>query len=239
MKLINNIIVKTFSLLGLKISRSYKGLFGNQKKYKWIKDMGIKTVIDIGANNGQSALKFNELFPEAMIYSFEPLIDCYLKLNKRLENVKNFKSFNFALGDEIGESTIFHSKFSPSSSLLKMTKLHEDAFPFTKGEVKEKIRINTLDNVEEGLNLEDNILLKIDVQGFEEKVIKGAKKILNRINIIIIETSFKKLYENQPMFSNIYKLLYEKGFEYSGSLGELINPIDGSILQQDSIFIRM
>jgi len=200
--------------------------------------MNIKTVIDVGAHHGESASQFHQLFPCARIYSFEPLRDCFMKLNANMRRVPSFKSFNLALGDAEGKAEIHRSEFSASSSLLKMAGLHKDAFPYSSGEVLETIEVNTLDNMARQLDLEDNILLKIDVQGYEHKVISGARNTLKRTRVIIVETSFAELYEGQPLFSEIYRLLSEHGFVYSGSWGELKSPLNGAPLQQDSIFVR-
>ena len=106
--LIKEFLKKLISLIGINITRTGEGIlgiFGEKKqfaplekdKFKWIQNMNIKTVIDVGAHIGQSALQFHKIFPDAMIYSFEPLHDCFLQLNDKLKNVQNFKSFNLAL----------------------------------------------------------------------------------------------------------------------------------------------
>lgn len=244
--LAKELISKLFFLLGFEITRKSGNItranlkFAPEEKdrYKWIQNMGIKTVIDVGAHNGESASHFHELFPDARIYSFEPLHDCFTQLKDAMKNVTNFKAFNIALGDKEERINIHRSDFTPSSSLLKMAKLHREAFPFSSGESLETTNVNTLDNVAEELDLEDSILLKIDVQGYEHNVIMGSVNILKRVKIIIIETSFHELYEGQPLFSDIYELLYEQGFVYAGSWGELKSPHDGIPLQQDSIFVR-
>jgi FkbM family methyltransferase len=254
--IIRKIVNQLLSFVGLKVTRTGSGIFGSAKKlvrpaeesfklgpsaedkFKWIQGMGIKTVIDVGAHAGESARQFHQIFPDAMIYSFEPLHDCFVELNSVMKNVPDFKSFNLALGDKEGTLDIHRSAFSSSSSLLKMAKLHKEAFPFSSEETRETIHINTLDNVAKELDLEENILLKIDVQGYELKVIDGSKNILNKVKVIIVETSFRELYEGQPLFPEIYELLNRMGFVYSGSWGELKSPLDGATLQQDSIFIR-
>jgi len=200
--------------------------------------MNIKTIIDVGAHAGESALQFHQIFPNVKIYSFEPLHDCFVKLNATMKNVPNFKAFNLALGDAKGRLEMHRSKFSDSSSLLKMGELHKEAFPYSSGESLETVEVDALDNIAQELDLEDNILLKVDVQGYEHKVIMGSRNILNRIKLIIIETSFHELYEGQPLFHDIYELLFKQGFVYAGSWGELKSPLDGVPLQQDSIFIR-
>jgi len=231
-------------ILGGKIKSviSTKGRFkfapSPQDRFKWIQDMNIRTVIDVGAHKGESALQFHKMFPDARIFSFEPIHDCFIELNSTMKNVPNFRSFNLALAENRGELTIHRSEFSPSSSLLKMAKLHKEAFPFSVDEIIETVDIDTLDNIASGLELVDNILLKVDVQGYEDKVILGSTNVLRRIKVIIIETSFCELYEGQPLFSDIYELLNRHSFMYSGSWGDLGSPLDGTPLQQDSIFIR-
>lgn len=205
--------------------------------FKWIRDMGVNTVIDVGAHEGQSALHFHELLPNARIYSFEPLQDCFTRLNANLRDVPGFRSFNLALGDEKGTMSMHRSEYSVSSSLLKMANLHKEAFPHSSGEALETVHVDTLDGMARELDLEDNILLKIDVQGYEAKVIMGGRNTLSRVKVIVVETSFRELYEGQPLFREVYELLCEAGFVYSGSWEELRSPLDGAPLQQDSIFI--
>ncbi|NJO65558.1 MAG: FkbM family methyltransferase [Richelia sp. RM2_1_2] len=78
----------------------------------------------------------------------------------------------------------------------------------------------------------------MDTQGYEDKVLSGGEKIIKSANVIIIETSFVKLYENQPLFNDIYSKLIEWGFSYAGSLEQLVSPHTGKILQADSLFIK-
>jgi FkbM family methyltransferase len=207
-------------------------------KYKWLDALNIKTVLDVGAWEGDSVKQFTGLFPEAAIYSFEPIPDTYKKLKALEKSVPRLKTFNCALGDKEGVMEINRSEFSPSSSLLKMEQSHKDAFPFTAGEWKEEVKIKTLDSFQSELDLQKNVLLKIDVQGFEEHVLKGARAILKEVKVIIIELSFVELYAGQPMFDTIYTLLRNAGFIYSGSWHQLLRPQDGTILQQNGVFLR-
>lgn len=72
-------------------------------KMLWLKSMDIKTIIDIGANTGQFATYIREVFPNAMLYSFEPLLDCYRNLISNFKDSNTFKAFNVALGAETGK----------------------------------------------------------------------------------------------------------------------------------------
>ena len=58
------------------------------------------------------------------------------------------------------------------------------------------------------------------------------------MKVIIIETSYISLYKDQPLFEDVHDYLAKVGFRFHGNLGQLIHPIDGSILQGDSIFIK-
>ena len=230
---IKNKIAQMFLLLGLNVSLVKKN------ELLWLQNMDIKTVIDIGANTGQSAKLFHNILPDSFIYSFEPLDDCFLQLNSNMKNVENFKSFKVALGDEKGLQKMYKNDFTPSSSLLKMDDLHKHLFPFTSQETIETIEIDTLDNIVEKLDLKTNILLKIDVQGFEDKVLIGSINTLKHIKVIIIEATFKELYKGQSLFSDIYDILCKNGFILSGIFGDqLKNPNDGTPLQADCVFIN-
>lgn len=218
-------------------SNNNKTTSSEEDKFKWLQNMDIKTVIDVGAHTGQFALQIRKILPDARIYSFEPLSYCFKKLAEKSSQFGNFECFNVALGEEIRDSEIHLNKFSPSSSLLEM-KEHTHHFPFTQESTIETIKVDTLDNFASRLCLEKNILLKIDVQGFEDKVICGGLGTLHQVKIIIVETSFKELYKNQPLFSDIYQLLTKLDFVYLGSWDQLKSPIDGSPCQEDSIFIK-
>lgn len=207
-------------------------------KQPWVKDLNISTVLDIGANSGQFALSFNAVNPKAMIYSFEPIPQCFQQLKKNIANIEGMAAFNVGLGDFIGELDFEVNTHSMSSSFLKMTETHKSAFPETLSSTVTKLRVEKLDSFIEKIEVVKPLLIKLDVQGFEEQVIKGGEIMISLASIIIIETSFKVLYEKQPLFDEIYFLLKKHGFIYAGSFDQLKDPLTGATLQEDSIFIR-
>ena len=87
------------------------------RPYEWLADAGIGTVLDIGANVGQFASQIHNVLPQASIYSFEPLVDCYTQLTENMGHVDGFRAFNCALGCEDGQTQIYHNDFSASSPL--------------------------------------------------------------------------------------------------------------------------
>jgi len=155
-----------------------------------------------------------------------------------MEHNPKFHAFNFALGDKNGEIPIYRNDYTPSSSLLPMEELHKQAFPFTEHTTAQTIPIKRLDDILDELDIIENILVKIDVQGTEDKVILGGEKLISRASVLILETSFQSLYQDQPLFDTIYEMLKQRGFIYAGSEHTIRNPNDGSILQSDSVFLK-
>lgn len=95
-----------------------------------------------------------------------------------------------------------------------------------------------LDDLVVAENLVDDVLLKLDVQGFEDRVLDGAERVLARSRIVLTEVSFDRLYEDQALFDDIYGRLRDAGFAFHGVLLQLFHPKDGRPLQADAIFQR-
>src|SRR5262249_15508032 len=174
----------------------YELLTGATCDWKWLTQRGIRTVLDVGANIGQFASMIHTILPNVTLYSFEPLEDCFERLVSNMKGVANFRAFPVALGDEDCEQRIHRNEFSQSSSLLPMAELHKRAFPFTTDETEETITVKRLDGVAQNLNICDNLLVKLDVQGYEDKVIAGGYETIARASVLIVETSFRALYQD-------------------------------------------
>lgn len=206
----------------------------SKDKYKWLVDMDINSVYDIWANEWQFADDIHRILPNAKVYAFEPLKSCFDELQK---NIKSYwDAFNFWIWEENKEVIFHHNDFSASSSILKMDSLHKEIFPFTKKENEEKIHIKKLDSLQ--IEYKKNVLLKIDVQWYEKQVLIWWKEFLKNVKVIILETSFCKLYEWWVLFDEIYHLLSKEWFSYSWSWFQLCNQENWEILQQDAIFIK-
>lgn len=230
---ITKLIRKPLNLIGLDIKK-----FRPEIDYlKFLERYGIKTVLDIGANTGQFAKEIRGKLPQAKIYSYEPIKESFNKLNENMAKDKNFKSFNFALGNKNEHLEMNKSDYTPSSSILKMSGIHKTLFPHTKENQPERIEVKKLDDIASSLSFENEILIKADVQGFEDKVIEGGKETFKRAKILLIETSFVELYENQPLFADIYEKLKNLCFTYKGSISQKINK-KGEVVFEDSLFLR-
>jgi FkbM family methyltransferase len=204
----------------------------------WLKESGIKTVIDVGAHAGEFSSAIHAILNDAHVYAFEPLPDCCSKLKTKLGNNGFLNVFQVALGDHRGTIQFWRSTFSKSSSVLRMSALHEEAFPWTAGGTPIAVQLQTLDDYADRMNLTSKTLLKIDVQGFEDRVLRGAVKTLKKVDYVIVEVSVAPLYDEQALFDAIYEFLQQAGFQYIGNLEQLTSPLDGTILQVDALFKR-
>jgi FkbM family methyltransferase len=229
------VIHAAFRLIGLEVKRIRAS---DVNRFVWLQQKPIRTVIDIGANTGQFAAIIHGLFPRARIYGFEPLPDCYQQLMDNMGGVPGFVAFNVALGDQDGEGQMHRHSFTPSSSLLPSSPLLTRVFPHTGQDRVDTVSVRRLDTIATQLELEHDLLVKIDVQGYEDRVIRGGKKVLSLASVLIVETSFARLYEGQILFDGIYDIVQRMGFHYAGSLDQIASPLDGRILQADSVFIR-
>lgn len=205
---------------------------------RWMRDIAPLSILDIGANAGQSTIAFHALYPNAKIYAFEPIPECYEQLKLLSLKIPNLKTFNMAVGDSIGELSFEKNEFTASSSFLPLASTHKQLFSYAKETKEIAVQINKLDNIFSGTNFDGPILIKIDVQGFEDQVLRGGETLVKNSHILIIETSFKTLYDGQPLFKDIYQLLHSWGFEYRGSAEDMYHPISHEIIQSDSIFVK-
>lgn len=223
-------------VFGLEIKRTRSADFN----YKWLECQNFRTILDIGAYIGEFSKSIHKILPEARIYAFEPLNDSYNRLIARTKHLPRFKAFNFALGEKDDDKVEIHRcKFLPSSSLLSMCDLHKEMFPATDGEVIKEIRLRRLDSIVRELDIEENILIKMDVQGYEDRVIAGGKETFSKAKTVIAETSFEQLYEGQAFFDDIYNIMKGMGFSFKGSWGPMMkSPIDGHVVYCDSVFVR-
>jgi FkbM family methyltransferase len=205
---------------------------------EWLTNAGIRTVLDIGANTGQFAATIHRLLPEATIHSFEPLADCYAAMVDRFAGVEDFHSYRLALGDEDRQVGFHRNEFSQSSSVLPMARLHKDAFTWSAKDSTVQVDMRRLDTVLAGAELAANVLVKIDVQGFEDRVLLGGETTIRRAQIVMVETSLEPLYDGQASFDGVYRIMTSFGFRYGGNVDQLSSPIDGRILQADALFFR-
>lgn len=204
----------------------------------WFQAKGIQTVIDVGAYLGSFSWAMQLILPQVQIYAFEALEENYRALIANLGERKDFRAFHVALGERQGTIEFYRDNFTASSSVLPMGELHRRVFSQTGQQERIAVPQARLDDYLEQMELRPPVLLKLDVQGYELNVLRGAEQTLQKVDWVICEASFYELYVDQPLFDEIYNWLRARGFRYLGSLGKLLSPLDGRILQEDALFSR-
>ncbi len=205
----------------------------------WLKDLGIKTIIDVGASDGGFATKSRKLFPNASIHSIEALPDSYNKLVAKFASDKNFFSYNTAVSDTEGSIDFYLCEDNTgSSSMLEMTDIHKTAYPHTRNNKKLTVPTITINKLLSDVKLEKEILLKIDVQGAELIVLRGADDILKQAKVIFAEVNFIELYTDCVLFDELYSFLKGYGFKLNGVENVSQDTKDGKYLQADMYFVK-
>jgi FkbM family methyltransferase len=197
------------------------------------------TVIDVGANVGQFAVAAAMTFPGVVVHSFEPLPEAAAVLQKNVGKLDGVKVYPVAIGEREGECTFHRNMYSHASSVLPLTDVHRRAFPTARDVETISVEITTLDRVFADVPLRPPVLLKLDVQGYEEPALKGAVNTLKRCDYAVVEASFKPLYEGEASFTGLLSLMRHFGFSFMRPVGWLCDPGTGEILQADALFGRV
>lgn len=202
--------------------------------------MGIhpRSVIDVGANAGQFTAACLAFYPDARVLAIEALPDLKCRLERLFQGYANVTVFGKGCGAQ-HEQRIFHvNEYDKSSSFLNLASRHKEAFPEATKTKDVLVEIMPLDLIIEQQSFEVPDLLKLDVQGFEMEVLKGAQKCLQGSRYIVMETSFTPLYEGERVFLDYVEFLAPYGFVFRGPVGFLTDPRSGAFLQMDALFER-
>ena len=234
------LIKKIISITGFQVRRIQKYPTTDlERRFKLFETFGINKIIDVGANVGQYALLVKELGFSGQIISFEPLSSAFSALKEVSDKHNNWQAHNYALGNENTETVIHISENSFSSSMLNMLPQHLKSAPASKFINTEKIQIRTLDSIFDTLHTaSDKILLKIDTQGFEKKVLEGAGNSLHKITGIQLEMSIVLLYKSELILEEMITYLKNSGFTLYSLENGFYDQKNGQLLQVDGLFFR-
>lgn len=161
--------------------------------------------LDVGANIGQTIEEFTTWLVNPVIHSFEPSSEIFpiLEEKKREAGISwnNVHLYNYALGSKIEERELTNYENNQLSSLLSLENTKENPFQGDRNRVKstEKVAIRTVDDFLTSNNIEHVDLLKMDTQGFDFQVLKGAEESIKakKIDYIFLEMNFVPMYEGQ------------------------------------------
>lgn len=198
-------------------------------------------IFDVGAHMGETSLLFNELFPKAKIFSFEPFERSFEEMRKKVQNIKNIRAFNYGLSNFSGTTLLNSNKSSATNSLLETDERYENSWGKGLLSTVEKVQTHfkTFDAVVEEQKINKVQILKLDVQGAEHYVIDGAKHSIKQgiVDVIYTEIITQPTYKGQKRFDEILKLYYDLGYQVHNLYNFHYTP-EKSLKQIDAIFIR-
>lgn len=240
--MIKRLIKRTLNLLGYQISK-----IGNEEFYPFremqrlFKETSEPIIFDVGACHGDISILFRNLFPSSTVYAFEPFPESFVKLKMTTSCDPNIKIFNLGFSDTEGDK-LFHSNLSSvTNSLLESDPRASDTWGKGLLETKElvKAHFTTIDSFVKDINIPRIDILKLDVQGAENLVMKGAKEscLKQAIEIIYSEFITQPTYKNQLRFDEMLHEFYTCGFDLH-NIYNMVLTSKGKLSQIDVIFTR-
>jgi FkbM family methyltransferase len=206
-----------------------------------LSSQGVNLILDVGANVGQFGRELRwHIGYGGRIVSFEPMKAAHQMLQKAAAGDGLWEiAGRSAIGAERGSIQINVAANSVSSSVLPMLGSHVDAAPESRYSSVEVVPLVPLDAVAMDYIREESVaFLKIDTQGYEGEVLRGAPETLKRVVGVQLELSLIPLYVGQKLMPELLQWMTEAGFELWGISPTFADPDSGRMLQVDAIFFR-
>jgi FkbM family methyltransferase len=213
-ELLKSLLNKLSRMTGFVVLNRKKMDFGISIDRDLSKDIDllkVKTVFDIGANKGMTALYYKRIFPESIIYSFEPISSTFAYLEKNTRKYNNIKPFNIGFSDSAAQVKVYLQADSGLNSLNEYVN-------FPDQQVKEKfetVTVETIDDFCSRHNITSIDLLKTDTEGLDLKVLKGAERLIKTksIKYVLSEVGFNSDNKRNTSFEELSSYLYSNGYK--------------------------
>lgn len=211
--------------------RHYYNSQGMELCLGYLRDRGYQpgTIIDGGAYIGDWTRMVKKVFPQARVIMIEAQKD---KLPRLADVQSDFPGtveiIDCLLGPECRDAVPFFEMETGSSALQEMT----DAPRKTVA-----LQMRTLDDILSKKEIPDPIFLKLDVQGFEIEVLKGAMQTLEKTNLVLLEVALLPYNEGAPVLHEVIQCMKDHGFVAY----DLCSPNrlgDNALFQVDIFFVR-
>jgi FkbM family methyltransferase len=201
----------------------------------------VNLVFDVGANVGQFGRELRwHVGYRGRIVSFEPMHAAHAGLTKAAARDPLWEvAARAAVGSNPGIITINVAQNSVSSSVLPMLESHVSAHPPSRYGGTETAPVVRLDELAPQYLRPDSVaFLKIDTQGYESEVLRGATDTLERVVGVQLELSLVPLYAGQQLMPELIEFMQRAGFELWAIAPAFADPQSGRMLQVDATFFR-
>lgn len=194
-----------------------------------------RTVIDVGAGRGQFALFALQRFRGAAIHCFEPGSASFATLERVTRREARVRRRRTAAGASTGEATLTLARDADSSSILPFG-AQAEVFPGSEPVGTERVEVRALDDLLPE-HLARPALLKVDVQGAELGVLRGATRVLADVDEVFIELSYAELYRGQAQAHEVIAVLEAAGFHVADRYPAALDAT-GRVVQEDVRLVR-
>lgn len=193
---------------------------------------------DIGANAGHWSYVMHQLNPRLEdVVMFEPQAKLIPGLNALLLPKVRKHIYQCALGDS--EQTLTLGGGTPSASLFEVADNQHHFFPGSVKQESETVEVKILDEIYKTDGLAYPDVIKIDVQGYELNVLRGARTVLAHARYLVIELSMREFYKGQPPLWELWRFLDEEQYvmvDHGFELRSYVSPFE--LLQFDAVFMN-
>ena len=185
------------------------------------------TVIDVGAHRGDVAEALDFLYQPRRLLVVEPNPDQTEPLRRRFAGRPHIQITAACLGAAEGETAFFVHEFGAASSLFECRPGQLAQLGFSERRHRITVRMTTLERILEGNPDRMIDLLKLDCQGAELAVLKGAGPRLRDIRFVFCEVAFDSIYAGAPLFADVHSFLRAAGFalrhlgDFAGAAGRV------------------
>jgi FkbM family methyltransferase len=221
MRMTNRWIKRLFRAAGLDLRRApsqymcHVHAFPDQRVILAARPPGV--ILDVGANVGQSVVRYRWLFPDAVIHSFEPHPQAFDQLTRQIAGDERAHAWPLAMSDQPGSVRFHANRLSDTSSMLPTRPdLADDRNLGTESVLA--VRATTVDQFCHERGIARASILKLDVQGGEARVLAGANGLLGRqaFDLVLTEVWFDSPYVDAPHFTEIDATLRGHGYRFYG-----------------------
>jgi FkbM family methyltransferase len=193
-------------------------------------------IYDVGANIGTWTCLAKSVFPAARVEAFEPLTQHFAKFQEWTAPWPGeVRLHACALGPTKRTAIMQVMDYSDASSLLALS--HEGAREFQiQAKAETAVPVVPLDLLVAREKLPVPDLLKLDVQGYELEVLRGADTTLRSARAVLCEVSFREFYTGQPLFTEVVEYLGARGFTLHALAED--TALGAPLAQADALFLK-
>ena len=237
MSSLKELVVASARAAGIDLVRFRSVRHGIGRRARLMSVLGIDLVIDVGANRGQFGHEIRKAGYPGRIISIEPLAGPFRQLERLTSQDELWTVIRSAVGARSGTATMHvAANDGASSSILPMLDEHARAAPNARYVAEERVDVLPLDELVKPLwGHMRSMFTKVDVQGYELKVLEGGFETVGRSSLVQLEMSLLPIYETAPTYQEVLQFMGEHAFQLVG-LEPVFAAPTGVLLAADGLF---